>query len=168
MMYRPLVPRWEYWLCEGAALALILALFLRLVWGYFTLRSLGLQDSQMIAAGWLLACLGVLGSLVPRRYAAIPVMLLGSLCWFSAVTMLPRYWWWLASPLLRGDKPLWMLVLAGTVFVLGILVRVVVRRRTLRAITGRGRQRMVDWAAEQPFYSRMLVKRVLRNLGYDS
>jgi hypothetical protein len=82
--------------------------------------------------------------------------------------MLPHYWWWLASPLLRGGKPLWMLVLAGAVFVLGILLRVAVHRRTLRAITGRGRQRMVDWATEQPFHSRILVKRLLRNLGYDA
>jgi len=167
-MNRPLVPRWEYWLYERAALALILALHFRLAWGYFTVRSFGLQDSWMIAAGWLLASLAALGSLVPRRYASAPAVLLGSLCWLSAVTMLPRDWWWLASPILRGDKALWALMLAVAMLILGILVRFAVRRRTLRAITGLGRQRMVDWATEQPFYPRMLVKRVLRNLGYDA
>ena len=166
MADRPLVPKHEYWLCEGAALAVWIALGLRAALNYLTTRHLGLLDSQLLAVCLLVASLYLAGSLVPRRYGMILLLPLGGLSWLAAVTMVPRHWWWSASILLRAEQPWWALTTGGVLLLGALAIRLFSRQRDLGAIKGLGYRRILEWAEERPLCSRLLARRVLQGLGY--
>lgn len=172
MFDRPLIPRNEYLLCEGAALALWAAVLIRVLWNYLTARSFTLLPSQLFWSALLVATLYLIGSLVPRRNMPVACAIPGAVAWLAALTMaaavttLPElrdlWWQWL---LLRRPYPLWLQVAAGVLLLVSIALRWRARRRATVITLSRGHDRTLAWVAEQPFYCRLLVRHILRSRG---
>lgn len=173
-MQRPLIPRSEYLLCEGAALALWAAMILRMLWNYLVMGQLRLLPSQEFWPALLLAAIYTAGSLLPRRTAMPVLTIIGLLSWLAAVTMAAALTWllalrnlWWEVPMLKAPYPGWLLITAGVVLLAGIIIRLRARRRAMIVTLSRGVERTLSWAEEQPFYCRLPVRHVLRSRGWD-
>lgn len=184
MTERPLVMRHEYWLAEGAALALIAALLLRggTNWlppvlrgntNWLQVVKLGLFDSQLLLGCLLLAALYLAGSFVSRRLAGVILHPVGGLAWLVAlvvlVSLIPLPPWrdlWWYSPLLRRPLSDTTLLVGAVLVVIAAGVRFVSGRRDLALMTGHGYRWILDWAAVRPLYARLRARALLRALGY--
>lgn len=173
MAGRPLVMRHEYWLGEGATLALIAALLLRGGSNYLTTRHLGLFDTQLLAACLLLAAVYLTGSVVPRRLAAMIAHPVGIATWLAALVTalglipLPPWrdlWWY--SPLLRRPLSDPALVTGAVLLVAAALARLLIGRRELAVMRGHGYRWILEWAEQRPLYARLRARALLRMLGF--
>ncbi len=174
MRDQPLIPRGEYLLGEGAALALWGGLLLRLLWNYLVEHQLDLMHAQLFWGLTLLALLYAWGSLAPRAWALPGFTVLGSLAWLAAVTMAAAVTWlpalrdlWWQVPWLAQPYALWLRIAAGALVVTGVVLRLRAARRAGIIALSRGYERTLDWAAGRPFYSRLTIKRFMTGRGVD-
>ena len=158
----PLVSRAELVLHAGGAWALWIGLVLRLTLGYALTRHIWLVDSQLLAASIILTLLYVSGCVLSRPLGEPISYILGALSWLMALSLLKPYGWPLAK------LPLWLLCLGAALLLAALVYRFNCRRRWLRVIRGRGRLFMHDWAQSRPFYARLLVRGVLKGLGFTA
>jgi hypothetical protein len=155
----PLVSSTETRLADGGLLAILVALALR--WAVFMAwkHNSALLDSQLIAAGVLIAALNLTGLFLPRALAAVP-MLLGALGWAFALSLAPPYFW----P--TGERPQWIVWGALGLGALSFAARWWMLRRWSATIYGKGWAWIDNWARDRSLRARVLARKALITLGY--
>ena len=173
-MQRPLIPRSEYLLSEGAALALWAAVVLRFLWNYLVMKTPSLLSSQYFWPALLIAAIYIAGSLLPRRTAMPFLTVLGAAGWLAAATIAAALTWlvalrdlWWEVHMLRAPYPCWLLITGAAVLAAGVIIRLRARRRAMIITLSRGVERILEWAEERPLYCRLPVRHVLRSRGWD-
>jgi hypothetical protein len=158
---RPLLPRLEAALMDGAQAALWLMALARVAAGYINDGHLWLLDMQIAAALLLCALIRLCGLYLPRSLSFVG-QLLGAIAWITAASLVPRFGW----P--REGLPNWQLMALGAFFLLTLIIHSVLRQRWLRRLKGHGFEWMLDWARERPYYARQTAARTMRILGFHA